>query len=49
MPGIQWPDGKRFAFTIIDDNDNATVQNNKPIYDLLLALGMKTTKTVNLI
>ncbi len=43
---IDWPHGKRFAFTIIDDTDNATVSNVKPVYDLLLQLGMITTKTV---
>jgi len=41
-----WPRGHRFAFTIIDDTDCATVANSKPIYDMLAALGMRTTKTV---
>ena len=41
-----WPDNKDFAFTIIDDTDHATVDNIKPIYDLLEELGLKTTKTV---
>ena len=27
---IQWPDGKKFAFTIVDDTDNGTVGNTKP-------------------
>lgn len=42
----KWPNNKDFAFTIIDDTDNATVENIKPIYDLLIDLGLKTTKTV---
>lgn len=41
-----FPDGKRFAFTIIDDTDVATLANVKPIYDLLNSVGMRTTKTV---
>jgi hypothetical protein len=43
---VKFPDGKRFAFTIIDDTDVATVENVKPIYRLLESLGMRTTKTV---
>lgn len=41
-----FPEGKRFAFTIIDDTDVATVENVAPIYALLERLGMRTTKTV---
>jgi hypothetical protein len=41
-----FPNGKRFAFTILDDTDVATVQNVKPIYDLFRRLGLRTTKTV---
>ncbi len=43
---INWPEGKQFAFTIIDDTDNAIVANIKPVYDLLIELNMLTTKTV---
>ena len=43
---VQWPEGKQFAFTIVDDTDNATVGKIKPIYDLLKQLEFKTTKTV---
>jgi hypothetical protein len=43
---IAWPDGKRFAFTIVDDTDAATLANVKPIYDFLIDHGFKTTKTV---
>ena len=41
-----FPGGRRFAFTIIDDTDVATVENVAPIYRLLEQLGMRTTKTV---
>ncbi|HSJ30317.1 MAG TPA: hypothetical protein VK933_02710 [Longimicrobiales bacterium] len=41
-----FPGGRRFAFTILDDTDDATVENVKPIYDLLHELGYRTTKTV---
>jgi len=42
----RFPEGKRFAFTILDDTDVATVANITPIYRLLEDLGMRTTKTV---
>lgn len=42
---IQWPEGKRFAFTIFDDTDHATLENNQAIYGLLKDLGFRTTKT----
>lgn len=41
-----YPDGRSFAFTIVDDTDNGTMENLKPVYDLLQSLGMRTTKTV---
>jgi hypothetical protein len=41
-----FPGGARFAFTIMDDTDNATVENVQPIYRLLESLGMLVTKTV---
>ena len=41
-----FPGGARFAFTIMDDTDDATVENVQPIYRLLESLGMLTTKTV---
>ena len=43
---LPFPDGKHFAFTIIDDTDVATVENVAPIYQLLDDLGLRTTKTV---
>lgn len=41
----RFPGNKSFAFTILDDTDDATLENVKPIYDLLTELGMRTTKT----
>lgn len=43
---IEYPDGKRFAFTIFDDTDVATLESIRPVYDLLYELGLRTTKTV---
>lgn len=43
---INWPDGKKFAFTVFDDADahvNNDVQN---VYRFLKELGMRTTKSV---
>ena len=44
--GIQWPGGRPFAFSIVDDTDQATLENVRPIYALLYELGLRTTKTV---
>jgi hypothetical protein len=43
---LAFPNERRFAFTIMDDTDVATVANVGPIYRLLADLGMRTTKTV---
>ncbi len=43
---LAFPGGARFAFTVIDDTDVATVANVGPLYRLLESLGMRTTKTV---
>lgn len=43
---IKWPDGKKFAFSIFDDTDNATVEAIRPVYSLLSQLGIKITKSV---
>ena len=43
---IKWPDNKKFAFTIVDDTDNSTVDNIKQVYDYLYECDLKTTKTV---
>src|SRR5579859_5667634 len=42
---VTWPNERQFAFTIVDDTDSATIQNVKPVYDLLTDLQMRTTKT----
>jgi hypothetical protein len=41
-----FPDNKRFAFSILDDTDDATLKNVKPVYDVLREYGFLTTKTV---
>jgi hypothetical protein len=43
---MDFPDSKRFAFTILDDTDDSTLENIKPIYSRLRNLGFRTTKTV---
>jgi hypothetical protein len=46
MAPLTYPGNKEFAFTILDDTDDSTVENVGPIYDLLHELGMRTTKTL---
>jgi hypothetical protein len=41
-----WPDGRAFAFTIMDDTDRAYLDSVKPFYDALMRCGLRTTKTV---
>src|SRR5262245_33155636 len=43
---ITFPDGKRFAFSIVDDTDLATLERLQPIYATLEKYGFRTTKTV---
>jgi hypothetical protein len=43
---IRWPEGKDFAFTIFDDTDHATLENVRPVYEYLGALGLHTTKSI---
>lgn len=43
---MEFPGAKRFAFSILDDTDDSTTENARPIYDLLYDLGFRTTKTV---
>jgi hypothetical protein len=45
LPQIKWPDGKRFAFTIFDDTDAATLQDVAAVYSFLADCGMRTTKS----
>jgi hypothetical protein len=37
---------KRFAFTIVDDTDMATLERIRPVYEVLHRYGLRTTKTV---
>lgn len=41
-----FPGNRRFAFSILDDTDDATLANVRPIYDQLRDLGLSATKTV---
>jgi hypothetical protein len=43
---MKWPGDRKFAFTIIDDTDCATVAYVKPVYDYLYEKRLKTTKTI---
>lgn len=43
---MQFPNNKKFAFTILDDTDDSTLENVKPVYDCLKEYGFRTTKTV---
>ena len=43
---IVWPEGKKFAFTIFDDTDNATLENIRPVYDFISEHGFRITKSV---
>ena len=46
MATCSFPGGAQFAFTIVDDTDDTTLENGRPIYDLLTEIGLRTTKTV---
>lgn len=41
-----WPGDARFAFSVLDDTDCATVARIRPVYELLHSLGLRTTKSV---
>ncbi len=41
-----FPDGAEFAFTILDDTDDTTLENGPPVYEVLRDYGLRTTKTV---
>ena len=43
---VQFPNGKRFALSIVDDTDLATLNRARPLYDALHQAGLRTTKTV---
>ena len=46
MSAIVWPEGRKFAFSIVDDTDYSTVSNISPIYAVLKDAGIRSTKTV---
>lgn len=41
-----WPPGQRFAFSVLDDTDDSTLENVQPLYAMLQDYGLRTTKTV---
>ncbi len=43
---VSWPDNKKFAFSVFDDTDFATVDNVGEVYRFLADLGILTTKSV---
>jgi len=43
---MKFPKNKKFAFSVFDDTDKSTIDNVKPIYDLLHKLKIYTTKSV---
>lgn len=43
---LTYPGGKRFAFSVFDDPDGASLEAVRPIYDYLSELGIFTTKSV---
>lgn len=43
---LSFPGGRRFAFSILDDTDDSTLENVRPVYDRLRDYGFRTTKTV---
>lgn len=43
---VPLPGDARFAFTLLDDTDDSTLENARPVYDRLAELGFRTTKTV---
>jgi hypothetical protein len=38
-----YPDGKNFAFTIVDDPDGTKLNETNPVYDFLDSIGFRTT------
>jgi len=44
-PRTDFPNGARFAFSILDDTDDSTRENVAPVYDTLRECGFRTTKT----
>jgi len=46
MTKVEWPGGKKFAFTVFDDTDAAVPGNFEAVYGFLADHGLKTTKSV---
>ena len=46
VPSLTFPEGKKFAFSIVDDTDMSTLERLRPVYDVLTRYGLRTTKTV---
>ena len=42
---MEFPNNKLFAFSILDDTDDSTLKNIRPVYEMLWELGFRTTKT----
>lgn len=45
-PAVEWPGGRDFAFTVIDDPDAQTLGASREAYGLLKDLGFRTTKAI---
>ena len=45
-PAVEWPGGRDFAFTVIDDPDAQTLGDSREAYGLLKDLGFRTTKAI---
>jgi hypothetical protein len=45
-PQVQWPEGKKFAFTVFDDPDGDTVVSRKWVYPFLADLGFRSSIAV---
>ena len=45
-PAVEWPGGRDFAFTVIDDPDAQTLGASREAYALLKDLGFRTTKAI---
>ena len=43
---MEFPNQRRFAFSILDDTDDSTLENVRPVYDRLRHHGVLATKTV---
>src|SRR5215203_2997083 len=43
---IEWPEGKKFAFTVFDDPDSQTLEGGREVYSFLADCGFRTTKGV---